>query len=201
MYGRQLLSGSLTLLLISIFSLPGLASTPIDTQKSKVFWLGTKVTGQHDGSIGMKKGEVTIEDNKIVGGRFIFDMTTIQVLDIKEAKWNKKLEQHLKNDDFFGVQYYPVSVFEFSDATPIKKAQKGEPNYRFKGDLTIKGITHALEFDALVDLKKSKAHASGEIIVDRAKYDIRYKSGTFFEGLGDKAIHDEFTISFDVMTR
>ncbi len=188
-----------TILVVSVST--AYATTPIDIHKSSVEWLGTKVTGQHNGSLELKKGEVTIENSKLKSGRFIFDMTSITVLDIEDKKWNKKLEKHLKNEDFFGVKNYPAAVFEFSEASPIKNAIKNGPNYHLKGDLTIKGITHALDFDAIVNLKKSRAHAQGKIIVDRTKYNIRYKSGKFFEGLGDKAIHDEFTISFDVVTR
>ncbi len=194
---------SLALTILTILSMVQIvnAATPIDIHKSKIEWLGTKVTGQHNGTLKLKKADVTIERGKLSSGQFIFDMTSIQVVDIKDPKRNKSLERHLKNDDFFGVNQYPTAVFEFSQATPIKGASSGEPNYYFKGDLTMKGITHALEFDALVKLKKSKGRASGKILVDRTKYDIRYKSGKFFDGLGDRAIHDEFTISFDVVTR
>ena len=187
--------------LLAMVAQPAIAGTPIDISKSTVEWVGNKVTGSHNGSLEIQKGEVTIEKGVIQGGRFILDMTSIKVLDIKDPKKNKSLEKHLKNDDFFGVNNYPKTVFEFGEATPIKGAKKGEANYHFKGELTIKGITHALEFDARVDLKKRGASASGEILVDRAKYNIRYKSNTFFDGLGDRAIYDEFSITFHVETK
>ncbi|MBC8374854.1 MAG: YceI family protein [FCB group bacterium] len=177
------------------------AGTPIDVKKSSVEWVGNKVTGSHNGSLEIQKGEVTIEKGEIRSGRFILDMTSIKVLDIKDEKWNKKLEKHLKDDDFFGVNNYPKAVFEFALATPIKGAKDDEPNYHFKGDLILKGITHALDFDARVDVKKKSASASGQIIVDRTKYNIRYKSNKFFDGLGDKAIYDEFSIIFNVLTK
>ena len=177
------------------------ATTPIDLSKSTVAWVGNKVTGSHNGTLEIQKGEVTIEKGVLKSGRFILDMTSIKVLDIKDEKRNKSLERHLKNDDFFGVHNYPKGVFEFSVASPIKDAQDEAPNYHFKGDLTLKGITHALEFDARVDLKKRGASASGQIIVDRTKYNIRYKSNKFFDGLGDRAIYDEFIITFQVVTK
>ncbi|MBT3228377.1 MAG: YceI family protein [Candidatus Marinimicrobia bacterium] len=192
------ISVGLTTLLLS---LSAFASTSIDVKKSTVEWLGKKVTGQHSGSLDLINGDVTIEKGEIISGRFVFDMTSIKVLDIKDKKWNKKLEQHLKKDDFFGVNFYPKAVFDFKIATPIKGAKAGEPNYHFKGDLTLKGITHALDFDAYVELKKSRAYASGQIIVDRTKYNIRYKSNKFFDGLGDKTIYDEFLITFSVQTK
>ena len=182
-------------------SLSLFAGTPIDVKQSTVEWVGKKVTGEHSGSLEIQKGEVTIERGHIQSGRFILDMTSIKVLDIKDEKKNRSLEKHLKHDDFFGVKQYPKAVFEFANATPIKTAKKGEPNYHFKGDLTLKGITHALEFDALVDMKKKRTSASGQIIVDRTKYNLRYKSNKFFDGLGDKTIYDEFLITFSVQTK
>ena len=35
---------------------------------------------------------------------------------------------------------------------------------------------------------------SATITVDRSKYDVKYGSKSFFEGLGDKVIHDNFTL-------
>jgi len=177
------------------------ASTPIDVKQSTVEWVGNKVTGSHNGTLEIEKGEVTIDKGVVITGRFILDMTSIKVLDIEDEKWNKKLEKHLKAEDFFGVNFYPKAIFEFSKATPLKGAKADEPNYHFKGNLTLKGITHALDFDALVDLNKSGASASGQIIVDRTKYNIRYKSNSFFDGLGDKAIYDDFNITFHVVTK
>jgi polyisoprenoid-binding protein YceI len=197
---RKLYPTILIALLVMIAQ-PAMAGTPIDTEKSTVEWVGNKVTGSHHGSLEIEKGEVVIENGRVKSGNFILDMTSIKVLDIQDERRNKSLENHLKDDDFFGVDFYPKAIFEFNEATPIKGAKGNEPNYHFKGDLTLKAITHALEFDARVDLAKSGATASGEIVVDRTKYNIRYKSNKFFDGLGDRAIYDEFSITFRVLTK
>ena len=34
--------------------------------------------------------------------------------------------------------------------------------------------------------------------VDRAQYDVRYGSGSFFDDLGDKTIYDEFDLVVDL---
>ncbi len=198
---KRIISPLLIIALCVIVINPVRAATPIDLNKSTVEWVATKVTGQHNGRVNLKEGSITMEAGMLTGGRFVLDMTSIQVLDIKEEKWNTKLLNHLKNDDFFSVEKYPTAVFEFSSPSLIKTTEKNGPLYHFKGDLTIKGISHVLEFDALVDLKASGSRAQGTIVVDRTKYDIRYRSEKFFENLGDKTIHDEFTITFDVVTK
>jgi len=63
------------------------------------------------------------------------------------------------------------------------------------GDLTIKGITHPIEFPASVSIADGKIKASAEITIDRAKYNVRHRSGSFFEGLGDKLIYDDFMLN------
>jgi len=184
------------MLLVGIVQ-PARVATPIDINKSTIEWFGTKVAGQHNGALSLKDGSVNIERGTFTGGRFVFDMSSIKVLDIKDEKWNLKLENHLKSEDFFGVEKHPLAVFEIISATP----QKGSDSYEIKGDLIIKGITHVVTFIAQVDINDSGSHARGKITVDRTLYDIRYKSGKFFENLGDKTIHDEFIITFDVVTQ
>ena len=197
---RMLLTLIATTMLVLVAQ-SGYAAASIDIDKSKIEWLATKVTGQHNGTLTLKSGQVDIHGRDVKAARFVFDMNSIKVLDIEEEKWNSKLVNHLKSDDFFSVDKYPTATFELTSAKELKGTKAGEPNFTFSGELTIKGITHAVTFDALIDLTSAVARAQGRIIVDRTKYDIRYRSGSFFENLGDKTIHDEFTISFDVVTK
>lgn len=194
---RNVIAGGL----IMLTSLSALASTPVDVNQSTVLWFGKKVTGAHDGSLQLKEATVDIEDTLLKGGRFVFDMTSIKVLDIKDERWNKKLENHLKNEDFFAVDEFPEAVFEISQVKPLETLEADARNYDVKGDLTIKGITHVVRFQAQVDIRKKQSRARGEIIVDRTLYGIKYKSGKFFEDIGDRAIYDDFSISFDLVTQ
>ena len=68
--------------------------------------------------------------------------------------------------------------------------------YIIVADLTIKGITHDIEFEADVDIDGLNYQATANIVIDRTKWDIRYNSGKFFKDLGDKLILDK--IKFDV---
>ena len=83
----------------------------IDTENSKVVWIGRKVSGQHHGIIDINNGYIDIEDNSIVGGEIVIDMTSIKVLDMTD-KYNKKLEDHLKDSDFFDVNNFPEASFK-----------------------------------------------------------------------------------------
>lgn len=65
-------------------------------------------------------------------------------------------------------------------------------------DLEIKGITEEVAFPAQVAIKDGILAAIGEIKVNRTKYNVRYGSASFFDGLGDRAIDDEFTIHVSI---
>jgi polyisoprenoid-binding protein YceI len=131
------------------------------------------------------------------GGKFIIDMNSITVTDLTGEK-KGKLEGHLKSDDFFGVKNHPTSTFEISSLAPLAGVTPGSPNFNVTGKLTIKGITNDISFPAVVRFDGPNMTATGEVKVDRSKYDVRYGSKSFFADIGDKAIYDEFVLKLDI---
>lgn len=175
-------------------------SYALQPQLSTLGWVGKKVTGQHNGNVQFKEGTVLVRGSQIVGGTFVVDMNTLKVEDIKEAEYNGKLVGHLRSDDFFSIDKNPTSTFKITSVTPLKGDANGN-NATVTGDLTIKGITQKISFPAKVGVKGGVASASGTATIDRTKFDIKYGSKSFFESIGDKAIMDEFTLSFNVIAK
>ena len=161
----------------------------IDASKSNITWVGKKVTGSHEGTIKFKEGALTFKGDKLTAGNFIVNMSSIIVTDLKAGEGKEKLEGHLKADDFFGTEKFPLGTLVFT-----KIAAKQNGLYTITADLTLKGITHLVTFD--MNVKGSKANAA--LIVDRTKYDIKYNSGNFFENLGDKTIYDNFDLAVEL---
>jgi polyisoprenoid-binding protein YceI len=172
------------------------ATFEIDTKESKVLWTGKKVTGEHTGYISVSNGQVMVDKNSLTGAKVNIDMNTIVCTDLKDEGTNKKFVGHLKSDDFFSVEKNPTSTFEI---TSVKPASSGE--YMVKGNLTIKGKTNEISFPAKVNIANGTVKANGTASVDRTKWDIRYGSGKFFDGLGDKMIYDEFEITFEIVAK
>jgi polyisoprenoid-binding protein YceI len=156
----------------------------VNTDESQILWVGKKVTGQHDGTIKMISGSIEMEDQKIVGGSFEVDMTSIICTDLS-GEYKTKLEKHLKSSDFFGVDEYPIAQMNFKGSE-----QKMANHFQVTGELTIKGITHPINFE----MHLNNDHISTKLVVDRSKYDVSYRSGSFFDNLGDKMIYDEFEL-------
>jgi polyisoprenoid-binding protein YceI len=161
----------------------------IDNQKSKITWVGRKVTGQHAGTINLSDGKFTSNGKKITGGSFTIDMTSL-----KDGESNARLEGHLKSDDFFSTDKFPQATFVVSSLE-----SKGGDQYVVRGNLTIKGITQGIEFPATIQLSGGQVTAKAKILVDRTKFDIKFRSGNFFENLGDKAIEDNFELNVDLV--
>ena len=166
-----------------------------DTEATTLKWKGYKVTGEHEGTVKLKEGFLVYEDGQLAGGEFVIDMTTIEDTDL-QGQWKAKLENHLKSDDFFGVEKYPVSKFVITRAVP-----QGPGKYKIIGNLTIKGITKEIRFVADVQKNGDSVVADARITIDRAEFDVRYGSGSFFDNLGDKTIYDEFDLWVHLVTR
>lgn len=163
----------------------------IDSSASTVKWEGRKITGKHDGIVSISTGKVELDGDKITGGRFEIDMSSIRVDDIKDPKDNAKLTNHLKSDDFFNVTHFPKAVFEITRA---EQSSTDLRSYNLTGNLTILGVSHPVSFPARIEISGSTARATAKVDVDRTLWNIRYGSGKFFESLGDKLIYDHFTV-------
>lgn len=161
----------------------------VDSKESKLNWTGKKVTGQHEGTINVADGKLEVDNNVLKSGSFSLDTRSILVTDLKDAGSNAKLLGHLKSEDFFSVEKFPAASFVTTSVV-----SKGDGSYEVTGNLTIKGITNLVTFPATVTVAGNKLTAKAAIKVDRTKYNIKYGSKSFFEGIGDKAIYDDFDL-------
>ena len=167
-----------------------------DADASSIKWRGTKIGGDHEGTINLKSGTLALKNGTILKGNFVINMTTIQNIDIEDKKMRAKLENHLRSDDFFNVQKYPEAKMK------IKSAKSNGPNkHKVTADITIKGITKEITFDA--DLKEERDHitVTSKLKIDRAKFNVRYGSNSFFDNLGDKLIYNDFELKVTLIAR
>ncbi|MDP4764111.1 MAG: YceI family protein [Salibacteraceae bacterium] len=148
------------------------ASWIVDAESSNVRWEGNTAGAQvygHFGHVKIKEGSVTTEGEKIVGGNFTIDMTTIEPKDenYSEEHPAADLVGHLTTGDFFLVEEFPTASFEVTsmDGNTVK------------GNLTVKGQTHE-ETVVLEDAKFSEdgnmMKAIGNLTFDRQKYGVAW---------------------------
>ena len=173
---------TITLTLISISFSYSQSLTANKTQ-SLIRWYGEELTGKtHFGNLSFKEGQIELQDGLIIGGNFVVNMTSLSVEDLSGGA-KARLEGHLRSDDFFSVDKYPEATLKIS-----QKAKVEGDVQKLYGELTIKGIKHAVDFSIILVDKKT---ATANLTFDRSKYNVRFRSGSFFENLGDKLILDD----------
>lgn len=165
---------------------------------SDVHWWGYKVAkseaSSHDGTINVKSGNIEVKGNKVVNGSFILDMTTISATDLT-GEYKTKLDDHLKNGDFFEVDKYPAAKFVITSILP-KKNDK-EFNSIVKGNLTVKDKTNVISFPAKVAVEKDQVTLeSGKFTIDRQKFNVAYKSA-----IKDVFVKDDIELKVKVTAR
>jgi polyisoprenoid-binding protein YceI len=162
---------------------------------STVDWVGKELsTKTHTGTLEILEGDIRIEPSGKIEGYVKIDMQTIVVTDLKGGS-KQKLEGHLKSKDFFGVQDHPTAVITFTGNT---KDVIGN-TLKVVGDLEIKNISHPITFDTEIQADSNNITVAASMSFDRSKYDVRYRSGTFFKDLGDKLILNDIDVNTKIV--
>jgi polyisoprenoid-binding protein YceI len=148
-----------------------LVTKTVDAAASTVNWVG-KMIGikAHNGTINLQEGSLTMEGDKVVGGSFVVDMSSITPLDENyapdgsEQGTREMLVGHLSSGDFFAIEENPTASFEITGAN-----EDGSVS----GNLTIRGNTN---IETVTDVKVADGTVSGTLVFDRKKYDVAWDS-------------------------
>jgi len=165
----------------------------IDTKEAVVAWTASSVHGQNTGYVYISKGELMIEKGQLVGGTVEVDMNTIED---KNHGSDNGMVNHLKNPDFFDVKKFPFSIIAITRVDSTNNENK-----TVTGNLTIKGITHPVTFPARIEVKSGIVKADGRLLIDRTKWDVRYRSRKFYDILADKAISDSIDFNIKIVAK
>ena len=149
---------------------------------STLGWKGSSPIRSHSGTIDIANGSLVIEDNSVIGD-VVLNMNSIQ------SGAGGGLDGHLKSDDFFNIIQYPTARILIN----------GYSNNNLDIDLTIKGTTLNILVPATLIQEETMVRILGATEIDRALWDIRYNSNSFFANLGDSAINDQLEINFDLV--
>lgn len=192
---------ALGLMLVAPVAFAKKENLKVSVDDTKISWEGqksVKALGGHHGSLKAKSGSLQVDGEKLVGGEIVIDMKSLKNEDLTDEGMNKKLVGHLNSDDFFSIEKHPTATLKITKVEHVK-----EDNYKIFGDLTIKGIKKPLEqpIEAKVHSGKDMVHSTGTMNVNRTLYGIKYNSLKFFSAIGDKAIADNFTVTFDILAK
>ena len=167
------------------------ATYNIVQDESRLIWTGREVsTSSHYGTINFTSGQFEIADGLISQGEFLVDMTSITVQDLTGGS-KERLEGHLRSDDFFSVESFPTAHLYISSSEVISNGK-----WMVNGFLTIKDISHPVLFEMV----NTEDGWNANLVFDRSKYNVKFRSGTFFENLGDKLIYDDIELQINLKT-
>lgn len=180
----------------------------VSLDQSSIKWEGYKPTGTHHGTIAIKDGKLKFSEGALVGGSFTIDMKSIVVQDLTDPDMNAKLTGHLLSADFFEAETYPEATFEITAVAPVDGSQidrskeKGDlvPTHAISGNLTMKGVTKNLTFNAKVAMDGSSFMAeTNQFFIDRVDWNVQYGSKKLFADLKDNFINDEMGIAITLV--
>jgi Uncharacterized conserved protein len=164
---------------------------------SELSWIGTELsTKTHTGTIDFTDGTIVVDNDNTISGNVKINMSTINVTDL-QGRSKEMLERHLRSSDFFEVESFSEAKFSFIS----KSFDKLSNQISFVGDLTIKDITNPISFNATLLETSPFLKAKAVLSFDRSKYNVRFRSGNFFENLGDKLILDDIDVNIRLVTK
>lgn len=169
------------------------AAANFTVNKGTLTWTGSKLVGtsSHTGTIDVTLGDIKTKGDKITGGQFVIDMTSIKNTDLPAEKQGN-LEGHLKNADFFDVAKYPKATFLIVGVAPSTEA---DASHNVTGNLTMKGITKSITFPADIAIVGNKISAvSPAFKIDRTQWGIEYGSNSIAGIAKDKIIDNDISL-------
>ena len=155
----------------------------ITAQNSKVEFVGSKVTGSHNGSFGDFSGQIdyagTPEQSRVS-------------IDIKADSLTTDtpdLTKHLKTPDFFDVAKFPEATFV---STSIKPGGDKGASHTVTGNLTLHGVTKSVTFPATINVTPDTATVDSTFSINRKDFGINYA------GQADNLIRDDVVLKLTI---
>jgi polyisoprenoid-binding protein YceI len=144
------------------------ASTPANAvgytidAESTIGFVGSKVTGSHEGGFNEFSGTIYLAGGKLAASSTIeIDMT---------STWsdNDRLTGHLVGEDFFDVENHPTSTFTLTTSSKAAGAT------HLTGNLALHGVTNSISFPAQVEVSDDAVSVSAEFAINRKDFEITY---------------------------
>lgn len=165
----------------SVASIPAKGAEAVDLDASSSFgFVGSKVTGKHEGSFQKFTGWAELAKGKVEGGKVAVE---IDMASVKSD--DEKLTGHLMAPDFFDVAKYPKATFE---STEIKAGGDKGATHTITGNLDFHGVKKSISFPAKITESATEVVAEAEFVINRKDFGITYA------GMADNLIKDEVVL-------
>ncbi|CAN90319.1 MULTISPECIES: YceI family protein [Sorangium] len=157
---------------------------PLDAAASTIGFVGSKVTGKHEGKFEKISGSITLAGGKAAGGKLTVEADASSVKTDAE-----KLDGHLKSPDFFDVEKYPKATFT---STEIKAGGEKGATHTITGELDLHGVKKTITFPATITEGADAVSGSAEFVINRKDFGIVYP------GKQDDLIRDDVLLKLSL---
>lgn len=155
-------------------------------EKSKIEFVGAKVTGDHTGQF--KNFDGSIEYAGTQPSRISFD------IDLNSVETDtERLTGHLKSPDFFDVAKYPKATFTSTSLTPAAAGAPNGATHELRGTLDLHGVKKEVTIPVVTQQNAEGVRATSEFTINRHDWGISYR------GAADDLIKDNVLIKLDLM--
>lgn len=179
-------------------SLPN-STFAIDTNRSTIEWTGRNPNSRHVGTVEISEGVITCKEGSF-SGTIEIDMNSIHNVNLEGDELQPVLEAHLKSDDFFFTSMFPQATLKIKEAVPIEHGSQTTPNYLVKGELSLRGVSASLDFDATVSLAdENTLLLEAHFDIDKTRWNVIYGSSRFFEHLGMHKVFDLISLQLNII--
>jgi polyisoprenoid-binding protein YceI len=138
----------------------------LDAASASVAFVGSKVTGKHEGKFEKVSGSITLAGGKAEGGKIMVE------IDIASVKTDaEKLDGHLKSPDLFDAAKYPKATFT---STEIKAGGANGATDTITGDLELHGEKKSISFPATITVTPDGVTGTAEFSINRKDFKIVY---------------------------
>ncbi len=168
----------------------------IDNKESLVTWKGSmklSFEDKHVGTISISKGELWVENSRLVGGEVEIDMNSMEYGDKKDK--NTPI-QHLKSADYFDVKKFPTANIVITNVDSVSAN-----TFNITGDLTIKAVTHPVSFPATITIQNGIINTTAMLTIDRTVWGITYRSQKFYDQIADQTVSDEIEFILKIVAK
>jgi polyisoprenoid-binding protein YceI len=155
----------------------------ITPENSKIEFIGSKVTGQHNGSFKKFSGVIDW------AGQPEKSRVSITIDTDSIETDTPDLTKHLKTADFFDVAKYPQATFQ---STEIKPGGEKSATHTVTGNLQLHGVTKAITFPATINASSGSTTVQANFAINRKDFGINYA------GAADNLIRDDVVLKLDV---
>jgi polyisoprenoid-binding protein YceI len=167
---------------------PGAAA--ITPENTTIGFVGSKVTGSHNGGFKVFKGTFEVVPTKLESSKITAEIDTNSIFTDTD-----RLTNHLKSPEFFDVAKFPTSTFVSTGIEAGAKDPKAkDASHTVTGNLTLHGVTKSISFPAKIAASGDKATLDSEFFINRKDFGIMYP------GKANDLIRDEVVIKLAVHT-